>query len=88
MMTNQKRSKQVHAANYYHDPNHDYFSSRFEELVQNHGGKWIVLAKGQLIAICEGSELDHWLAEAEKKFPQTVPFATPIPREDDIECLL
>ncbi len=87
-MTRKKYSKQTHATTYYHDPNHDYFSSHFEELVQRHGGKWIVLAKGHPVAICEASELDHWLDEAEKKFPQEVPFATPIPREDDIECVL
>jgi hypothetical protein len=88
MMTNKKQSEQKQATTYYHDPNHDYFSSHFEELVKKHGGKWVVLAKGHLIAICEGSELNHWLDEVEKKFPQEVPFATPIPREDDIECIL
>jgi hypothetical protein len=87
-MTPKKHPEKTHATNYYHDPNHDYFSNHFEELVQRHGGKWIVLAKGYPVAICEASELDHWLNEAEKKFPQEVPFATPIPREDDIECIL
>ena len=65
---------------YYHDPNHDYFSSHFEELVTKHGGKWVVLAKGELIAICEGSEIHHWLDNARSKFPNEIPFASPIPR--------
>ena len=87
-MAHSRASKKIKTTLYYHNPNHDYFSSHFEELVKNHGGKWIVLAKGHLIAICQGGELNHWLDEAEKKFPQEIPFATPIPREDEIECLL
>jgi hypothetical protein len=83
-----KPSESSNATHYYHDLNHDYFSSHFEELVKNHGGKWIVLSKGDLIAICEGSELNHRIDEAEKKFPRDIPFAAPIPREEDIECLL
>ena len=88
-MARRKSSKKSKTkTQYYHDPNHDYFSSHFEELVDNHGGKWIVLAKGQLIAICEGNEIHRWLDEAERKFPKEVPFATPIPRPEDIECIL
>jgi hypothetical protein len=87
-MADRKSTRQVKATQYYHDPNHDYFSSHFEELVNNHGGKWIILAKGHLIAICEGGGLNRGLDEAEKRYPESVPFATPIPRAEDIEGIL
>lgn len=73
---------------YYSEPNHDYFSEHFEELVLNHGGKWIVLIKGELISICHEDEITKYLALAREKYPGEVPFASPIPKKEEIECIL
>jgi hypothetical protein len=70
----------------YYDPNHEYFTEHFEELVDDHGGKWLVLEEGKLVAICEGSETHQYTEQIRQR--GHVPFATPIPRPEEIECLL
>lgn len=82
------KKKEKEKEEYYYEPNHAYFSEHLEELVIKHGGKWIVLIKGELISICEGHEITKYLALAREKYPGEVPFASPIPREDEIECIL
>lgn len=71
---------------YYYDPNHEYFTEHFEELVDNHGGMWIVLEEGELVAICEGYEIHQYTEQIRQK--GHVPFATPIPRPEEINCIL
>lgn len=83
-----KNEKEKEKKEYYYDPNDAYFSKHFEELVTKHGGKWIVLIKGELISICEENEITKYLVLAREKYPGEVPFASPIPREDEIECIL
>jgi hypothetical protein len=51
----------------YFDPNDAYFSGHFEELVDHHGGKWIVLEEGELAAICEGYEIRNYSAAKRHK---------------------
>lgn len=70
----------------YYDPNHEYFTEHFEELVDNHGGQWIVLAEGELVAICEDDEVLGYVEEVRRR--GLVPFMSQIPRPEEIECLL
>jgi len=70
----------------YDNPNDAYFGSHFEELVDNYGGKWIVMAEGEVVAICEGHEMPHYADQIRKR--GITPFAAPIPRPEEIECLL
>jgi hypothetical protein len=71
---------------YYHDPNDAYYTEHFEELVDNHGGKWIVMADGEVVAICYAHEMDPYIDQIRAR--GIVPFAAPIPRPEEIECLL
>lgn len=87
-VTKKKNKKKEEKGEYYYDPNDAYFSKHFEELVIKHGGKWIVLIKGNLISICEENEITKYLALAREKYPGKIPFASPIPREEEIECIL
>jgi len=71
---------------YYYDPNDAYFTEHFEELVDHHGGQWIVMAEGEVVAICEGYEIHQYTDQIRAR--GIVPFAAPIPRPEEIECLL
>lgn len=65
-----------------------YFQRHFARLVDKHGGKWVVLAEGRLIGIGEGGDVARLIRKARKKFPRSIPFASPIPSREDLECLL
>jgi hypothetical protein len=71
---------------YYSNPNHDYFTEHFEELVDHHGGKYLVMADGEVVAICYGHEMDPYVDQIRER--GIVPFIAPIPRPEEIECLL
>jgi hypothetical protein len=70
------------------DPNERYFRTHFARLVKEHGGKWIVLANGELVGIGREKDVDRLMAEARDRHPETIPFAAPIPVERDLQCLL
>jgi hypothetical protein len=72
----------------YENKNDAYFAKHFEELVNDHGGKWIVLVNGEKIAICSKYELSKILEKARKQFPNQTPFAAPIPRKEELQCIL
>ena len=80
-----KITKGTHSE-YLYDPNHEYFMDHFNELVQEHGGRWLVMADGEVVAICEGHEMPHYADRIRAR--GIVPFATPIPRPEELECLL
>jgi hypothetical protein len=70
----------------YFDPNHEYFTEHFEELVDNHGGKWILLEEGKLVAICEEYEVHQYAEQIRQR--GHVPFLSPIPTPEEVKCFL
>ena len=68
--------------------NDEYFSKHFEKLVDKHGGKWIVIVDGKKFAIGYKYELSKMLKKARKKYPGKTPLAAPIPREEELQCIL
>lgn len=70
------------------DLNDDYFTEHFEELVENHGGEWIVIARGEKIGIGPKHKVREMLKIAKEKFPGEVYLISPIPKEEEIECIL
>lgn len=67
--------------------NDHYFTEHFEELVTEHGGEWIVIAKGELVGIGPKHTVKEMLRNARERFPGEIPLASPIPREEEIECI-
>ncbi|MDI6792259.1 MAG: DUF5678 domain-containing protein [bacterium] len=68
--------------------NDEYFTEHFEELVAEHGGEWIVVARGELIGVGPKYTVREMLKKAREKFPHEIPLASPIPKEEEIECIL
>ena len=73
---------------YYHDRNHACFTKHLEKLVKAHGGKWVVIAGGSLIGVADEAELKKLTALARKRYPKDTPLITPIPRREELECIL
>lgn len=73
---------------YYHGPNDAYFTKHLEKLVKAHGGKWVVIAGGRLIGVGREGDLKRLAALARKRYPQDIPLITPIPRREELECIL
>lgn len=71
-----------------HDLNDRYFRKHFARLVEEHGGKWIILAEGELIGIGGRKDVSKLIQRAKQKYPHSVPFASPIPAPHELECLL
>ena len=72
----------------YRDVDHAYFRKNFSRLVREHGGEWIVLAKGNLIGIGKKNKLNDLILRARSKYPDGIPFIAPIPTKEEIECVL
>ena len=73
---------------YYHDPNHACFTKHLQRLVKAHGGKWVVIAGGSLIGVASEAELKQLTALARKRHPKDIPLIAPIPRKEELECIL
>jgi hypothetical protein len=73
---------------YYHDPNDAYFTKHLEKLVKAHGGKWVVIAGGRLIGVGREEQLKKLAASARKRYPKDIPLMAPIPRREELECIL
>ena len=73
---------------YYHEPNDAYFRKHLQKLVKAHGGKWAVIAGGSLIGVTHEAELKKRTALARNRDRKDIPLIAPIPRKDDIECIL
>ncbi|HEY3303822.1 MAG TPA: DUF5678 domain-containing protein [Candidatus Binatia bacterium] len=72
----------------YSDPDDRYFKKHFGQLVREHGGKWIVLADGELIGIAEKKQIAKLVEKAQSNHPNAAPFIAPIPTKEDLECVL
>ena len=70
------------------DPNDGYFTKHLEKLVKAHGGKWAVIAGGHLIGVGTEEQLNKLSSLARKRYPKDIPLITPIPRREELECIL
>ena len=72
----------------YHEQNDAYFKKHLQKLVKAHGGKWVVIAGGSLIGVSDEAELKKLTALARKRYPKDIPLVAPIPRKEELECIL
>jgi len=47
-----------------------------------------VLVEGKLIGISKPKDVGKLILQAKEKHPHSVPFASPIPTREELECLL
>ena len=73
---------------YCYEPNDAYFRKHLQKLVKHHGGQWVVIAGGSLIGVAHEAELKKLTALARKRYPKDIPLIAPIPRKEDLECIL
>jgi len=73
---------------FYPDPDNSYFREHFAWLVREHGGKWIVLARGKLIGIGKKDKIPALVQKAQATYPDTTPLIAPIPTKEELECVL
>jgi len=72
----------------YSDPNDEYLRNHFSEFVKKRGGKWVVIAGGETIGFANREDLSKVVKKARKRFPKETPLVSPIPREEELECIL
>ena len=72
----------------YYEPNDAYFKKHLQKLVKAHGGKWVVIAGGSLIGVSDEAELKKLTALASKRYSKDIPLVAPIPRKEELECIL
>ena len=72
----------------FYDPNDACFTRILEKLVKAHGGGWAVIAGGRLIGAGPESKLENLTAIARRRYPKDIPLITPIPRREELECIL
>ena len=70
------------------DLNDRYFQRHFARLVGEHGGKWVVLVGGELIGVGKRKEVARLIQKARTMYPDSTPFASPIPTREELECVL
>jgi len=72
----------------YSNPNDEYFKAHISEFVKLHGGEWVVIAGGQLIGFAHEENISKLIKKARKQFTEDIPLVSPIPREEELECIL
>jgi hypothetical protein len=73
---------------YFYEPNDAYFTKHLSKWVKAYGGKWVVIAGGSLIGVAREEELKKLTALARKRYPKDIPLIAPIPRKEELECIL
>jgi hypothetical protein len=73
---------------YYQEPNDAYFRKHLQKLANAHAGKWVVIAGGRLIGVAREAELKKLTVLARKRYPKDIPLIAPIPRKEEVECIL
>ena len=68
--------------------NHRCFTKHFNRLVTQAGGKWVVIAGGQVIRIGPKQALKRMVREAKVRYPDKTPLIAPIPTDQDLQCIL
>lgn len=72
----------------YINPNDEFFRTHISEFVKSHAGEWVVIAGGQLIGFVHKENISKLVKKARKQFPEDIPLVSPIPREEELECIL
>jgi len=72
----------------YHNPNDEFLSRHLSEFVKEHGGEWVIIAGGELIGFAYKENLTKLIKKARKLHPADTPLVSPIPKEEEIECIL
>jgi hypothetical protein len=72
----------------YSNPNDEYFRDHLSGFVKEHGGEWVVIAGGKLIGFTHKEDISTLVKKARKRFPKDIPLISPIPREEELECVL
>jgi len=72
----------------YKNPNDEYFGNHISEFVKKHGGEWVVIAGGELIGFIHKEGISKLVKKARRQFPEDIPLVSPIPREEELECIL
>jgi len=72
----------------YKNPNDEYFRNHLSEFVKEHGGEWVVIAGGKLIGFVHKEAISRLVKKARRQFPEDIPLVSPIPREEELECIL
>jgi hypothetical protein len=88
-MTATRRKTRSHTRQQpYSDPDDRYFKTHFAQFVREHGGKWIVLAEGELVGIGRKKNIRSLIRKARSKHPDAIPLIAPIPTKEELECVL
>jgi hypothetical protein len=72
----------------YSDRNDEYLSKHLSEFVESYGGKWVVIAGGEAVGFSDKEGLSRLIKKARRRFPKETPLISPIPREEELECIL
>lgn len=72
----------------YADPNDACFRKHFKKLVAQHGGEWVVIAGGEIVAVGPEESVSEMRQKARDLHPDDTPLVSPIPTPEDIECIL
>lgn len=71
---------------YYYEPNDAYFRKHLQKLVKAHGGE--VGSHCRWLADRSGARSGTQKAVARKRFPKDIPLIAPIPRKEELKCIL
>jgi len=72
----------------YSDPNDEYLSKHLSGFVKRYGGKWVVIAGGEAVGFSDREGLSRLIKKARRRFPKETPLISPIPKEEELECIL
>jgi Fe-S cluster assembly ATPase SufC len=64
----------------------DWMVTHYEELVKEYPHKAIAVVEGEVVAV--GKTEREVYEVARRKYPDTIPFVTTLPSEEDFVCLL
>ncbi len=62
-----------------------WIREHFEELVDKYGGKYIIVAGGEVFV---GGDVRRLEVKARLKHPDIIPIGMPVPRPQDFQCAL
>ena len=68
--------------------NHQRFTKEFNRLAARAGGKWVVIAGGQVVQIGSKQSLKRMVKQARAQYPDETPLVAPLPTEKDLQCIL
>jgi hypothetical protein len=72
----------------YSDPNDEYLSKYLSGFVKRYGRNWVVIAGGEVVAFSDKEGLSRLIKKARRRFPKETRLISPIPREEEVDCIL